>query len=81
MVFSKNSEDGTSPIKAKNVSCKTARAVARKSKGHGPFGSEGEPLSYRSHGFACTGYETDDTLPTMHWKCTKRNARMTFTKT
>lgn len=80
IVFEPNSDNGTGPITAVNVGCKTARSVARKSDGRGPTGTPGTRRSYTSRGFSCRGVETDDPLPTMSWKCKKGNARITFTK-
>lgn len=80
VVFEQNSDNGTTRITAVNVSCKTARAVARKSNGRGPTGTAGTRRSYKSRGFLCRGIEIDEGLPMMRWTCKRGNARIRFNK-
>ncbi|MGK2936186.1 MAG: hypothetical protein ACSLFR_00010 [Solirubrobacteraceae bacterium] len=80
VVFEKNSENAALQIRATNVGCKTARAVARKSRNYGPDDVDGKRHSYRSRGFSCQGVEHNQTLPIVDWKCTKGSARITFSK-
>src|SRR4051812_3390459 len=49
--FTPNSDDGAGDIRARHVSCRVARKVARKSK---PFGPS-HPDPYKARGFRCRG--------------------------
>lgn len=80
VAFEENSDNGTGPITATGVGCKTARAVARKSNGKGPTGTPGTRRSYKSRGFSCSGVELDTALPSMKWVCKSGSARIRFEK-
>jgi hypothetical protein len=73
--FTPNTEDGVFEIRATRVSCKTARAVARRARDTGVTNG---PRRYRARGFRCRGRFDDTTLPMVHWTCRRNSARVTF---
>jgi hypothetical protein len=77
IAFEPNTDDGVGGIRAKRVSCRRARAVARGSQ---PFGPS-NPKSYRRRGFHCTGRTIDAPLPTALYTCRDGRAIVAFQRT
>lgn len=77
IVFTPRSEDGVYAIRATNTSCPVARRVARAVR---PLSITRGPYSYRVAGYRCRGTLDDVSLPVVAWRCTKRHARVTFTR-
>jgi hypothetical protein len=77
VAFQPNSDDGAGGIRARRVSCKKARAVARGSE---PFGPS-NPGSYRKLGFDCTAHALDAALPTALYTCRNGRATVAFERT
>ena len=76
VVFTPASEDGAFDIRARDTSCRTARRVARASRTRDVTG----PYRYRARGFRCRGRRVDEGLPQVRWRCTRRSALVTFTR-
>ena len=81
IAFEPNTDNGVSGIRARGVSCETARSVARRSRDRGPSGTPGTIFRYRYRRFRCVGRELDTALPAVRWRCTRSTAVVTFTKT
>ena len=80
ITFTPRTEDGVSRIRARRVSCRKARRVARGANGRGPSGVDGARFSYRRLRFQCRGLENATALPIVRWRCTRGQATITFTK-
>jgi hypothetical protein len=78
--FERNSDNVAWGIRATGVSCRTARAVARRSRNRGPSGRPGTRFSYRALGFRCVGIEADTGLPSVPYRCRRGAARIRFDK-
>jgi hypothetical protein len=81
IAFSVGTEEGVSEIRARNVSCRTARSVARRARGRGPSGEPGTVFRYRHRHFRCTGREADTPLPSVRYRCVRGRAVVRFVKT
>lgn len=77
IAFAPASEDGVFSIRARGTSCRTARKVARKVR---PLSITRGPYRYRAFGYRCRGRLREDGLHRVRWRCTKRAARITFTR-
>jgi hypothetical protein len=77
VAFQPNTDDGAGGIRARGVSCKRARAVARGSQPFGPSNAG----AYRKLGFRCTGRTVDAALPTALYTCRDGSATVAFQRT
>lgn len=77
IVFTPRSEDGVYRIRARGVSCRAARRVARAVK---PEGIVEGPYEYREAGFQCLGRYTNGALPSVDWRCTRKRAWIAFSR-
>lgn len=75
IVFTANTEDGAGNIKVTGTTCRKARQVVRSIA---PLSVTGGPYDHRALGFACHGILHDKYLPTVHWRCTRGRALITF---
>jgi hypothetical protein len=75
--FEQNSDYGAYDVQAKRVRCRTAWRVAAGSKDTSVVDG---PFKYRVSGFRCTGTPTDDALPSVAWRCKRKQARVRFTR-
>ncbi|HEV2813229.1 MAG TPA: hypothetical protein VGW10_08265 [Solirubrobacteraceae bacterium] len=78
--FEPNSDNGAFQIRARGVSCRTARSVARASAPYGPQGDDGRVVRYRARRFACVGRERDSGLASVRFRCTRAAAVITFVR-
>jgi hypothetical protein len=75
IAFTPNSDDGAGDIRARHVSCRVARKVARKSK---PFGPS-HPDPYTARGFRCRGRHLPSAgLETALYTCQRGRATVAF---
>ena len=67
-----NTDSGAFDIRAKGVSCATARSVARAAKRAG--------RRYEHRHFRCRGRAVDTALPSTRFRCTRGDAVVTFNR-
>ena len=72
VAFIPNSDSGAFNIRATGVTCRTARSVARASKG--------SPKRYRHRHFRCRGRDINTSLPSTRFRCTRGDALVTFNR-
>ena len=75
--FAPNTDYGAFDIRARRVSCRRARGLARASRETSVVDG---PFRYRSGSFRCRGVAQDQGLPTVDWTCRRGRAVVTFTR-
>jgi hypothetical protein len=77
IAFTPRTENGVYDIRARGISCRRARRVARAVRFEGIV--EG-PYEYREAGFECQGRYAGEVLPSVDWRCTRKLAWITFSR-
>lgn len=72
VAFRQNTDNGAFDIRARNVGCQVARAVARNSEGAG--------RRYDSRGFTCWGDPRGGELPSTQFDCKRGNQGIEFSR-
>lgn len=75
--FEPNTDNVAGAIRAKRVSCRVARKVARGSRSTGPT----HPVPYRAAGFSCRGVPVEAPLPFALYVCHRDRATVVFSRT
>ena len=77
IAFTPRSEDGVYRIRARGVSCRRARRVARAVE---PLGIVEGPYEYSEAGFECRGRPGDSALPTVRYRCAHGRDWISFSR-
>jgi lysophospholipase L1-like esterase len=75
--FEDHSDFGAFDVAARGTNCRKARRLARASRDMNVVDG---PFHYRFGGFRCRGVAHDVGLPSVDWRCRRRGATVTFTR-